>query len=419
MVNRVLMVAYHYPPVLVSSGLQRTLAFSKYLRDHAWEPIVLSVHPRAYAQTSDDQMQDIPSNLLVERSFALDASRHLAFGGRYLDTLALPDRWSSWWLGGVWSGMRLIRKYRPKVIWSTYPIATAHLIGLTLHALTGIPWVVDFRDSMTEESYPREGVRRRVFLWIERKAVSACAKAIFTTPSAVRMYRERYPDLADDKWMLMPNGYNEEIFAEIEASICSETVDNTVGTVNPVILVHSGVIYPDERDPRAFFEALSTLKNKGLVDSKRLKVILRATGHDSQYRPVLKDLAIDDVVVLEPGIPYREALREMLEADGLLIFQAANCNHQVPAKVYEYFRARRPVLALTDQQGDTAKTLESAGLKDIAPLDDSLAIQDALMKFLAKIRSGTASVAQEEMVRQYSRQSASRILAEWLDAIVD
>jgi hypothetical protein len=29
--NRVLMVAYHYPPDRISSGVQRTLKFSRYL----------------------------------------------------------------------------------------------------------------------------------------------------------------------------------------------------------------------------------------------------------------------------------------------------------------------------------------------------------------------------------------------------
>ena len=43
------------------------------------------------------------------------------------------------------AGMRLIRDWHPDVIWSTYPIATAHLIGETLHRRSGLPWIADFR----------------------------------------------------------------------------------------------------------------------------------------------------------------------------------------------------------------------------------------------------------------------------------
>jgi hypothetical protein len=47
MVKRVLMIAFHYPPMHGSSGIQRTLKFSQYLPRSGWEPIILSAHPRA------------------------------------------------------------------------------------------------------------------------------------------------------------------------------------------------------------------------------------------------------------------------------------------------------------------------------------------------------------------------------------
>ena len=96
--RKLLMIAYHYPPVKGSSGIQRTLKFSAYLREHGWEPIILTVHPRAYAQVSDDQMGEIPAGMEVERAFALDTSRHLALGKRYLGWMAQPDRWAAWTL---------------------------------------------------------------------------------------------------------------------------------------------------------------------------------------------------------------------------------------------------------------------------------------------------------------------------------
>ena len=45
-VKRVLMVAYHFPPMNVSSGVQRTLRFAQYLPEFGWEPTVLSAHRR-------------------------------------------------------------------------------------------------------------------------------------------------------------------------------------------------------------------------------------------------------------------------------------------------------------------------------------------------------------------------------------
>ena len=42
------MVAFHFPPLAGSSGIQRTLRFVQHLPALGWEPIVLSAHPRAY-----------------------------------------------------------------------------------------------------------------------------------------------------------------------------------------------------------------------------------------------------------------------------------------------------------------------------------------------------------------------------------
>lgn len=411
MSKRVLMVAYHYPPVLGSSGIQRTLKFSQYLPTHGWEPLVLTVHPRAYAETDDGQLREIPTRQVVRRAFALDTARHLALRGAYPRALALPDRWSSWWLGGVFDGLRLIRRHRPKAIWSTYPIATAHLIGLTLARLSGLPWVADFRDSMTEPDYPRDPLTRRTYLWIERRTVARCARAVFTTPGAVRMYRQRYPTVPAERWHLIENGYDEENFSNAERQAHAPRNDGCK------VLVHSGVLYPSERDPRPFFEALARLKRDGVVSARDTRVVLRASGYDGEYRGLLRAQSLDDVVKLEPPISYERALVEMLDADGLLVFQAANCNHQIPAKLYEYLRARRPIFALTDPRGDTAAVLRAAGIDTICHLDRVDDIVRGMQAFLEQLRCGAAPVATPAAISACTRRSRTGELAAILDAL--
>src|SRR4249920_3622507 len=138
--RRVLMVAYHFPPLAGSSGIQRTLRFVQHLPDFGWEATVLTVHPRAYERTSDDLMRDVPPETRIERAFAVDAARHLSLAGRYPRFLARPDRWISWRFAGIATGMRIVRDWRPQAIWSTFPIATAHVIGDALQRRSGLPW---------------------------------------------------------------------------------------------------------------------------------------------------------------------------------------------------------------------------------------------------------------------------------------
>lgn len=412
MVKRVLMIAFHFPPLRGSSGIQRTLKFAQYLPQLGWLPVVLSANPRAYSNSGDDQMGDIPAEVVVHRAFALDTSRHLSFKGRYPGWLALPDRWASWVLGAVPSGMRLIRRHLPTVIWSTSPIATAHLIGYLLHRLTGLPWVADLRDPMVDGAHPSRPAMRRASLWIEGKTVQHCARAVCTTPGAIDTYTRRYPAIPTSRFALIENAFDEENFAEAERHArAARDADK------PFTLVHSGVIYPSERDPVPLFEALTALLSDGTISAGKFQLLLRATGHDAYLAELIEKFGIGAVVTLAPHVAYRDALQEMLSADGLLILQAANCNHQVPAKLYEYLRAGRPILALTDPVGDTAATLRRAGVDTIAPLDEKDAIIHAMKRFLNLARAGQAPVATAATVATNSRLARTRVLADLLDVV--
>ena len=342
----------------------------------------------AYERQSNGQMTEVPDDIIVKRALGFDTARHFSIKGKYPGFLAYPDRWVSWWPMAVLSGLRLIWRGKVDVIFSTYPITTSHLIGWTLHKLTGKPWVADFRDSMLDDSYPVDKKTRDAHCWIEKKIISHCTKAIFTTPSTLKMYAERYPEYSSDKLAVIENAFDEGNF---EQAISDEKTD--IKSNDVIRLVHSGVLYPSERDPRCFFDALSELKSEGTINAGELKIILRATGHDDLFLPMIEEKNIADIVFLEPSVPYVDALQEMLEVEGLMIFQAANCNHQIPAKIYEYLRAEKPILALTDEVGDTAGVLKRANVGMVVALDNKDGIKQGLLDFVQQIKAGRATKA--------------------------
>jgi len=405
--KRVLMIAYHFPPLTGSSGIQRTLRFVQQLPACGWEPIVLTAHPRAYATVGDDLMRDVPEETIVERAFALDSSRHLAIMRRYPAFLARPDRWLPWYWGAVPAGLKLVRRHRPAALWSTYPIATAHVIGAALHHRTGLPWIADFRDPMAQEGYPADPRTWQAFKKIEDEALHHAACSAFTTPGAARMYRARYPDVPAERVAVIENGYDEESYAGLAAS----------PPLNPgkVTLLHSGIVYPSERDPTQLFAAMRRLRDAGDLRPETFSLRLRASVHDALLRKLAAEHGIADLIEILPAIPYREALAEMLRADGLLVLQASNCNEQIPAKLYEYLRAGRPVLGLTDPAGDTAGVLRAAGLADIARLDSADEIRAALAGFVERVRAGTATLPLAAQVANASRRARTQALAALLD----
>ncbi|SFR98598.1 Glycosyltransferase Family 4 [Mitsuaria sp. PDC51] len=417
--RRVLMVSFQFPPMAGSSGVQRALRFAQQLPALGWSPSVLTAHPRAHAHTGDDLLEEIPPELPVRRAFALDAARHLSIGGRYPGFLALPDRWHSWLLGAVPAGLRLIRQTRPDAIWSTYPIPTAHLVGYWLSRLSGLPWVADFRDPMAHDGYPADPVLWRSFAAVERKVFARAARCTFTTPGAARLYAQRFPAAAD-RLRVIENGYSEAAFQQAERAVRMEGANAPPSTAaapaaGPRVLLHSGVVYPDWRSPARLFEALAAAKVAGRVDAARLRLRLRATAHDDFVLALARRLDVADLVEVAPPLPYADALAEMLRADALLLLQSNDCNDQIPAKAYEYLRARRPVLTLADLAGDTAQLMRRAGLPRIAALEDGPGVAAVLDRFLDDLFHGRAALPAASAIAAASRESRTGELARVLD----
>ena len=410
--NRILLVAYHFPPLAGSSGIQRTLRFVQHLPSHGWQPLVLSAHARAYERVSDDLSAEVPAGTPVHRAFALDTARHLALGGRYIGAMARPDRWVSWRFDAVRQGMNMIRKYRPKVIWSTYPIATAHLIGAELSRRSGLPWVADFRDPMAQDGYPADPQTWQQFRQIEQHALNSAALSTFTTPGAAAEYRLRYP-MAAERVRVLENGYDEETFAAAAGP-------GALTPLNPgmVTLLHSGIVYPSERDPTQLMAALKLLHDAGTLHPGKLKIRFRAAVAEGLIRELAERYGVEAYVEICPPIAYRDALAEMLNADGLLVLQASNCNAQIPAKLYEYLRAGRPIICLSDPAGDTAGVVRNAGIDSMARLDSAEDIAALLALFLAPSSHSLRTQANPAYVAAASRAGRARMLGEMLNNII-
>lgn len=411
-VKKVLMVAFHFPPQAGSSGILRTLNFVKNLPSNGWTPVVLTANPRAYEERRDDLLNSVPAEVKIIRAFALDAMQHLGIKRKYPRLLALPDRWAAWWFGGLFSGLRAIRQEKPVAIWSTYPITTAHLIGATLAKLGKLPWLADFRDPMINADYPSDPLQRKSWQWLEKLVMRTATLCVFTTERAAQVYRERYPD-ASSKCRVIENGYDEAPFTG------ARPMRNGVSD-DQILLLHSGIIYPRDRDPSAFFQGVSAALQQGVLDRKKLCIRFRAPHHAEDVVAMAASCGLADVVDVAPPIPYKEAIAEMLGADLLLVFQGRHFNSQIPAKIYEYIRAGKPVMGLLDHSGDTATKLKEFNAVWFANIDDNEEISGALENWYLSYRSAETQDAlrkNQEIVVKYSRASQTRELASLLNSI--
>jgi hypothetical protein len=120
-------------------------------------------------------------------------------------------------------------------------------------------------------------------------------------------------------------------------------------------------------------------------------------------------------VAVDPQVGYGEAIQRMARADLLLLLDAPGRKQGVPAKLYEYLGARRPILALAEPDGDTAWTLRESGVLHRTALpNDPAAIERALQELVAAAAGG-APVASGRPVRAFTRESLAGELAELLE----
>ncbi len=345
-VRHALFVAFHYPPEASSSGVLRTLKYSVYLPEYGWRVSVITLDPSAYAVCDPQLEKQIPAGVRVVRTRYINTQRHLSIRGIYPAILALPDRWIGWWPWAVAAGHRLLKEDPAELIYSTSPQPTAHLVAMRLASAHGLPWVTDFRDPWIEYPPPIGTPTGRVFLaldrYLERRVIERSARVVTSTAQMRDEMRLRYPKVPADKITAILNGYDEADFAD----------PDVLARARPeqLLIVHAGTINPEFRDPRPLFRALRLAANQGAIplDQVRLRFIGSGPfGESPEMRAAVAENGLVQQVEFVGRVPYEQALRELGCADLLLLLQASeDTTGLVPAKLYEYLRAQKPVLAL-------------------------------------------------------------------------
>lgn len=412
--KNVLIVAFHYPPIGSSSGVLRTLKFSKYLPENGWIPHVLTVKEYLYPVKDYGLINDIPAQAVVHRTVALDAMRHLGINGRYPGLLAIPDRFISWFPFGTIRGLRIIKAIEISAIFSTSPHPTAHLIAGALNTLTGVPWVADFRDPWVEEPPDRmatRSLRNRIDSVLEKRVIRHADRVTVTTPNLRDDFRVRYPWVSPDKICTIYNGFDEEDFRGLEkGGIANKRFE----------IVHAGLVSREYRDPGPLLQAASRLVGVGTIQSEDLQITFLGGGayvRSKHFAEQVRDLGLEKTVEVIERVGYQAALERLQRAAVLLLLQASeDTKSLIPAKAFEYLRIGRPILAITFD-GATSDLLRGMEQCYVASPDDQSALQHLLVTLYRLWQTSASSVEVSRPVSRYERRSLTAELASVLNGL--
>ena len=410
----ILLVAYHYPPEGSSSGVLRTLKYTKYLSEHGWQPHVLTLKENLYHVKDLGLLKDVHPEVVIHRTHAWNSAKDLAIRGRYFAIFSIPDRFVTWLPFGVARGLKVIRKWPIGALYSTSPQPTAHLIAGFLKKLKKIPWIADFRDPWIEEGlFPTPGtLRYRVESKLEEWVIRNADAVTVTTPRLREELLKRYPKISNQKIFVIYNGYDEEDFQRIENTRPPDCFE----------IIHAGLLTREYRNPYPLLKVLSVLLEERKIARENVRLTLVGGGRfllSKEFRETITQLGLSDVVQIEDRIPNAEALRRMAGASALLLLQATDdTSTLIPAKAFEYLRINKPILAMTGE-GATADLLQGMSECHIVNPLDQESLMDAMQQLYAQwSQGGNEGHMTSRAIQKFERKHLTKELVTILNYFV-
>jgi glycosyltransferase involved in cell wall biosynthesis len=396
-----LMVAFEFPPSNGAS-VPRIESFYRYLKKWGWKVIVLTASPKGYEKI-DETYQDEPDDLIF-RALSLDVQKHLSLKGKYISTMATPDRWGITWIpSAIKLGNKLVKLHQPDVIWSSSPIPSTHVIANKLATKHNIPWLADYRDPFHYMNGSAGKWLDKVHRRIDQTTLKNASHLTFATAAVKDLYQGKYNELVSEKSTLIENGYDEANFQKLEHLEDKTTPFDD----NKFTLYYCGVLYANGRDPVPIFEAMSVLNNQGIINCNNFELIFQGAGDGHEFAATIDKLKLQDLTKFIEPVPFIKALNNMLHADALLLIQDSRFNKQIPGKVYEYLRTQKPLLVKADPKGETAKLARQFPAVEVAY--DRKSITTSLSRLLETKVSTTGHFINRKL-DGYNREDKAKVL---------
>ena len=384
--------------------------YVKYLPRHGFAPVVITGQPRWLSEVRDDRLAiEVPERTLVVRARTvpldliqgkLDGLLGRAGISTRLVTSALwPDELVGWVPAAVWHGLRLARERRPVAIFSTSLPASAHLAALIVHRITGLPWVADFRDSLTYDpgpEYTRTRAPLRVLAALERR-VAAEAAYVTVACDTIRVVDV---DRQDRRRVFIPNGVDAEDLTPC-AGLASEPSEGHFR------LSYVGSLY-GSRHASPVFTAVSELAARGGItpQSFEMRIVGHVVGADIDGRGI--------PVSCTGFVDHSRAVAEMQNATALVFHQPPE-QLGASGKIYEYLASGRPVLCVAHPDNAAFRLVRELGAGECADVRSSVEVVEALQRLVERWRSGTLPSGEEvrrEALRLFSREKLAGDLAQ-------
>lgn len=422
----------------------RPFRFVLHLKEFGWQPTVLTIAapgqtltPKEAQLLSDVEIIELDSPLdRTSRSESqLGASRSVASarateaparaakkktGGliEALDRQFPTDTWLLLFAARYRELRRIVQRVDPDVLWCTGDPWSALVATWQLARTFDLPWVADFRDPWTISAIRAEGkwpVTKQIDAFLERKIIESANAVVFQAGSVEQAYHKHY-SYVDFASRLITNSFDPSVFDD------PITIDTSPAKkVSTDDGLHIGFFgrFRAMSPATVMADALHALHKRAPAAAERIHVhsfgpLNQADAAYAEARSVASSFH------RKAAVPLERSLSVLRQFDLLLVSTDLSRHQIIPAKIFEYLPANRPILSLS-RNDEVRQILEETGtglqLDPTAP--DHVA--EFLLQCLEAVDQGKELPLpykpDETAIRSYEARETTRALADVFDSI--
>ena len=370
---KVLVVVESFP----ATGGSRVDKFVRLLPEFGVEPIVLAPEETDSPTARRMQAELYPPGLKVQRAHSLGwsyfTSRYLSRGpgSRHYELLRLlsyperllflPDHMVRWIPLGIRRAGEIVAREGIRVVLTSSPPESTHLIGLRLHDRLGLRWIADFRDLWTEKTMlfrPASRWHDRTVRGLEKRVFATADHIVANTPHNLERYRRRFA-LPDSRVTMIPNGFDPR-----DAEMLPPPPPQPSETMH---IAYAGNMDKHGLPWRSFLEAVDRLAD----EVGRRRVRLESCGYfSSEVSDFVRNRHMEDVFAHHGELSHGDAMRVVAGCDVLVALLYEDTDYSdsiVPLKLYNYLMMRRPILFVGPEHGAGATVMRETRAGDVVP----------------------------------------------------